>query len=199
MTVWSKGHASAWCFLIFTRMMLSFCFCRNRKKLHASREVLNKLSGLLVAALWMGGEEGGCVFHAMGGHHPHQTSPRESRAHPQDQEPASPWECFSVEGGMGWNWGKILMPPWEIQAVNLWQVFYCLFNVALHYGFREGDLFVTLPLWFWVGQRMLDALKQEYIFIAKNFPELIFHALVYVPPRCRKQKATNVFLGTELC
>lgn len=63
----------------------------------------------------------------------------------------------------------------------------------------ERDLFVTLPLWFWVGQRMLDTLKQEHIFVTKNFPELIFHAVVYVSPRCSKQKATNVFLGAELC
>ena len=91
------------------------------------------------------------------------------------------------------------MSPEKTKQLIYDKLFYCLVNIALHYGFREGDLFVTLPLWFCVGQRTLDALKQECIFIAKNFPELIFHAVVYVPPRCRKQKATDVFLGAELC
>lgn len=77
--------------------------------------------------------------------------------------------------------------------------FYCLVKIFLHYGFREGDTFVTLPLWFWVGQGMLDALKQECIFVTKNFPKPIFHAVVCVPPHCRKQEATGVFLGEELC
>lgn len=82
-------------------MMLTFCFCRNRKKLHTNREVLSKISGLLVATLWMGGDDRRCIFHAMGGHHPTQTSHKESMASPQDHATASPWDHFSAEGGTG--------------------------------------------------------------------------------------------------
>lgn len=85
-------HASAWCFLIFAKMILTFCFCR--KKLHTNRVVLCRISGLPVATLWMGGEHRWRIFHAMGGHPPPQTSQQGERSFPTGPSNCKPLGPF---------------------------------------------------------------------------------------------------------
>lgn len=111
-----------------------FCFCRNWKKLHTNWEVLNKLSGLPVAVLWMGGVDRDCMLHILGGLHPYWTSHKESRATPWDQVTASPSECFSVGSGIVRHWEnkQTSKVPREKQAVDLWQTF-CLFFLNYYY------------------------------------------------------------------
>lgn len=176
-------------------MVLTFCFCRNRNKLHTNREVLCRISGLLIATLWMGGEDRWCIFHAMGGHYPLQTSHKESSASHRTKQLQALGTILVQERGLGWNWGKHFIFSEKTKQLIYYKVgfFYCLVNIALHHGFREGDLLVTWPLWFWVGQKMLDTLEQECIFVAKNFPKLIFCTVVYVSFHHRRQKATDLW------
>lgn len=76
------------------------------------------------------------------------TKPPTGRAElpPQDQETAIALEHFSIESRMGWNREKFFMFPEKKQAVNLWQVFFCLAKIALHYVFREGEMYLSLCL-----------------------------------------------------
>lgn len=145
---WLHGrdcHASAWCFLIFARMMLTFFFCRNRKKLHTNRGVLHRISGLLVVTLWMGGEDRRCIFHAMGGTILLRPPTRRAQL-PHRTKQLRALGTISVQRV---EWAEteenILFSLSKTSSYFITNLFfYCFVNIALHYGFRVGDLSLVL-------------------------------------------------------